>query len=69
MNNQRKPRPLPLPPLSKGGGAAAPEGFLPVVDCFPLTARPSTVSLSPPSLSHRRGGFHIRPRTFAFTPY
>ena len=28
MNNQRKPRPLPLPPLSKGGGAAAPEGFL-----------------------------------------
>ena len=29
----------PLPPLSKGGGAAAPEGFLPVSDCFPLTAQ------------------------------
>lgn len=30
---------LPLPPLSKGGGAAAPEGFLPVADCFPLTTQ------------------------------
>ena len=29
----------PLPPLSKGGGAAAPEGFLPVADCFPLTSQ------------------------------
>ena len=30
---------VPLPPLSKGGGAAAPEGFPPVADCFPLTTQ------------------------------
>ena len=53
-----KPRPPPLPPLSKGGGAAAPEEFLPVVDCFPLTAQLGPGMPGPPLYLYRPLPFH-----------
>ena len=65
--------PLPLPPLSKGGDTAAPEGFLPVADCFPLTTQcgpgmPGPHASVSPSANLKQHPTPTTPATSTFRP-